>query len=245
MDSEFSAQTGGVSDSVDDSAISQSVDDTDVEGANDIDEGMSSSEGADRTTAAGDTSGDSAPRMVPHTDLDNLRSSYDRQINELRQQSEQYLTAFQQLEQAFLQQRWDGLPEDERLAEQHQYQQLQQERAYKQNLQRLQQERSMLQQQAAPIYAHRIAEKYGVKPEDLLEADEQGNLYFDSPRAMEAAAKKLSLHTSRAKLQDRKAQGTDRMDGQGGSGAPAWSNLHGEDLIEWHYRNAPAKARKR
>jgi len=225
MDEGFAASEGGVSTQ---SAAPGSVESSPVESTG---AGVSSGAGVMETPAGESKSGRTpkAARMIPETDLHKLRSVMDRKLSEISTQNQQYSEALQNMEQAMLRMRWEQLPPEQVKAEREELRRLHREETLRGRHAELSTMRSAMNEQARPMFAHHLAQRYGVAAEELLE--------FNDPVSMEAAARKLHLVQSRSQLQARKESGVDRMDGLGGGAGHAWDGLKGSSLLEWYYRN--------
>lgn len=169
------------------------------------------------------------PRLVPQTDLDKMRSTYDRRISELDRQNQQYQQGLQNMEAALLEMRWQGLDPEAAAAEKAEYARVVQQRAAEAAKSELSQREAALNELAKPLFAQQLSQQYGV-PVDVL-------LRFNDADSMQVAAQSLSVQKNANKLQERKASGVDRMEGAGSHGGPAWGDKRGEDLLNWYFRN--------
>lgn len=215
----FAAQDSGVSP------------DTTVEDGGSAQTQDAAPETAPETPAEGARGGTPAEsKVVPQTDLDNLRSVYDRKLSEQQKQLQTYQQSLQNMEMALLQARWEGMAPEEAQAEKAEYAAIVQQRAVQAAKEQMAQKEAQLNELAKPIYAQELSKRFGVPVETLLK--------FPDASSMQLAAESLSVHTNAVKTAERKATGVDRMEGTGSAGGgPAWGDKRGEDLLTWFYAN--------
>jgi small-conductance mechanosensitive channel len=179
-----------------------------------------STEVAEVTERMPEEAASTQPKLVPETDLNKLRSTYDKKVSDLSKQFDEaskqnaaLLAQQQEFERQIFEMSISQLPPDQQTKQRESFQIEQERKQMQAALQAEQMQRAFMIQQLEPVFkevtVQKISETYKV-PRTIIEEEL-------TPAAMEAAAKAYLKATKQAQGQVRKAAKVDTFESGGGS----------------------------
>jgi hypothetical protein len=201
-----------------DGGVDEGVSEDQVEETTDVDESTEQqpermTEGSPQTKTS---IKEKAPKLIPETDLNNLRSSYDKKMVEMNRQLQEYQASLTTLleekqarDKANFEQQISVLPADQQNLQRALFEAAQREQTYTQAIKQREEERNQLVQQFEPlardVVIRAMAEKYQI---DRTEIED-----IPDPVTMEAVAKTIAKYNQKLKGNERKVKRADSFEG--------------------------------